>query len=247
METPDDIFKHIQDFLGYSPENINILEAKIDIAVQMDYFNMASKIREEDVKSITYSPDELLGNQLTTDQVKEYLIVLAGAGDVANFRIIESYIPLATDETGDWALIALNESRFNVINSLTDGSNVFISTGLGGKKGMLRYFIVFIPEADDFTQAHEQLVIDEIYFSFKRSESEVESVEVVGRFICATVLIPVNIRVDLSVKSVIDECVKSGCPISTGYVVTNVKQLTLDEINRVINKQPVDGMDFDEI
>ncbi|BDX39388.1 hypothetical protein CYCD_27430 [Tenuifilaceae bacterium CYCD] len=65
-------------------------------------------------------------------------------------------------------------------------------------------------------------------------------------FICVTVLIPLEIAVNEPIKAVVNECLTLGCSLNDGYIVTNVKELSLEEIRKVINKEPIDGMSFDE-
>ena len=102
---------------------------------------------------------------------------MAGSDDVENYRLIEQYASIALPELKDWALMALNESRFHMVSSLSEEDGVFISTGLGGKSNKLRYFIVFVPNSDGLIAEHKQLVVDEVNFIFPRYNSEIEKVE----------------------------------------------------------------------
>ncbi|HNV52127.1 MAG TPA: hypothetical protein PKM28_04515, partial [Tenuifilaceae bacterium] len=151
MDNPDELFNHIKSILGESPESMRILEDSISIDVQMEYYKMVSKVRGSEV-SKDYNSDDLLSNKLTIDEAKEYLIRLAGTDNVENYRLIEQYASIASPDLKDWALMALNESRFHMVSSLSEEDGVFISTGLGGKSGKLRYFIVFVPNSDWLSQ-----------------------------------------------------------------------------------------------
>ena len=245
MDNPDELFNHIKSILGESPESMRILEDSISIEVQLEYYKLVSKIRgSEPLKD--YNPEELLSKKLTPDEVKEYLIRLAGTDNVENYRLIEQYASVAPTELKDWALMALNESRFHMVSSLSDEDGVFISTGLGGKSGKLRYFIVFVPNSEGLSQEQKQLVVDEVNFLFPRYSSDVEIAEITGDFICVTALIPMDIAVNEPINAVIDECLTLGCSLNDGYIVTNVKTLSLDEIQKVLNHEPIDGMSFDE-
>ena len=90
MDNPDELFNHIKSILGESPESMRILEDSISIEVQLEYYKLVSKIRgSEPLKD--YNPEELLSKKLTPDEVKEYLIRLAGTDNVENYRLIEQY------------------------------------------------------------------------------------------------------------------------------------------------------------
>lgn len=245
MNNSDELFAQIKSILSGSSESMRILEDSINIDVQMEYYKMVSKARgsEEPTNS---NPYDLLNNKLTPDEAKEYLIRLSGTDDVENYRLIEQYVSIASPELKDWALMALNESRFHMVSSLSDENGVFISTGLGGKSNKLRYFIVFVPNNDGLIAEQKKLVVDEVNFIFPRYDSEIEKTEILDDFICITTLIPVNVAVNVPIKTVIEECLTLGCSLSDGYIVTNVKELSLEEIRRVINREPIDGMSFDE-
>ncbi len=245
MDNPDELFNHIKSILGESPEIMRILEDSISIDVQMEYYKMVSKVRGSEV-STDYNPNDLLNNKLATDEVKEYLIRLAGTDNVENYRLIEQYASVVPTDLKDWALMALNESRFHLVSSLCEEDGVFISTGLGGKSGKLRYFIVFVPNSEGLSQEQKQLVVDEVNFLFPRYSSEIEIAEITGDFICVTALIPMDIAVNEPINAVIDECLTLGCSLNNGYIVTNVKTLSQEEIQKVLNHEPIDGMNFDE-
>ena len=55
-----------------------------------------------------------------------------------------------------------------------------------------------------------------------------------------------DIAVNEPINAVIDECLTLGCSLNDGYIVTNVKTLSLEEIQKVLNHEPIDGMNFDE-
>jgi hypothetical protein len=244
-DNPDELFNHIKSILGASPESMKILEDSISIDVQMEYYKMVSKIRSAETLK-TFIADDLLNLNLSNDEVKEYLIHLAGSDDVENYRLIEQYVSIAPPELKEWALMALNESHFHMVSSLSDENGVFISTGLGGKSDKLRYFIVFVPSNDGLNAEQKQLVVDEANFIFPRYNSEIEKIEILDDFVCVTVLIPLDVAVNEPIKEVIAECLSLGCSLNDGYIVTNVKQLSLEEIRKIINREPIEGMDFDD-
>ena len=143
-------------------------------------------------------------------------------------------------------MLALNECRFHLVGALTDEEGVLISTGMGGLDGKLRYFIVLIPAVDMLSQQQAKLVTDEVKFIFKHYDSEVERVEMADRYMCITALVPMSVPVNQPVTAVIKECNGMGNLLDEGYIVTNVKTLAPDEIRKVLNREPIDGIYFDD-
>jgi len=242
----DELFRQIQEFLGDSGKRMSIIEDVVDIAIQKEYFSMAEHYRNNPDANEVVSADALFLGDTTDEQLKKILVLLASSPEVENYRAIERFVSVASPQLKDWALLALNECRFHLVGSLTDDNGVLISTGMGGRDGKLRYFIVLVPAVEMLSPEQAMLVMDEVQFMFKRNNSEVESVEMAERYVCITALIPMNIPVSQPVMAVINECNGMGNLLDEGYIVTNVKPLATDEITKVLNREPIDGMNFDD-
>lgn len=244
---PEEIFMQIQEFLGNAGKRLSIVEDVVDISIQKDYFRMAEQFRnKQDTKEVNVSADILFSNDTTEEQLKEVLVLLASSGEVESYRAIEKFVSVAPSQLKGWALLALNECRFHLVGALTDEEGVLISTGMGGLDGKLRYFIVLIPAVDMLSQQQAKLVTDEVKFMFKHYDSEVERGEMADRYMCITALVPMSVPVNQPVTAVIKECNGMGNLLDEGYIVTNVKTLAPDEIRKVLNREPIDGIYFDD-
>ena len=154
MEEHENLYEKIKEILGGSPGSLKILEHKIDLDLQVEYFETSRRLRDEreeewamDQARYLYEP----GYSLPVK--KEILARLASIGRVSCYRHIEEYMQHAEEELEDWALLALNESRMHLESKILEENQVFISTGLGGKDGKLRYFVA--PVSYTHLRAHE--------------------------------------------------------------------------------------------
>lgn len=222
------------------PGNFNILEEQIDLEVQMKYFELSKKVREEEAeKNYLENIDELFASETGLERKKEILIGLAGLDDVKAYRALEKFRENAGPEIRSWAVLALQENRMLLQTSLLDEQQFFISTGLGGKGKKLRYYVVFINSDPNklLTKTQQKLVKDELIFGLKPEEGEFESIEFSEGFCTSLVLLPVTADIKKVFSGVVEECNQYGSFLEEDMIITNVKVLSRNEILDIINKQ----------
>ena len=238
----ENIQDKLQSFLGKIPENFSVLEEEIDIDTQMEYFKFAKKLSRENDTDIIEKADLLYDESVSLDEKKEILVQLAGIDEPKAFRIIEKY---KEDQQGkelfEWTAMAFQESRMLIQGSLLEENQVFISTGMGGKGQKLRYFVVLISENDEgFTQAQAKLLKSEVEYSFANSDSEIEEFNIAGKFVTLTALIPLVSNIKQLFATAIEECNQLGNFVKENFIVTNVKKLSVEEIEEFLNNTDED-------
>lgn len=236
----EEFYNDIQKMFEDLPGNFNILEEQIDLEVQMKYFELSKKVKEEESeKKYLEFADELFLPETELDRKKEILIGLAGVDDVKAYRALEKFLEQAGAEIRSWAVLALQENRMLLQTSLLDEQQFFISTGLGGKGKKLRYYVVFINRNRHkiLTKTQQKLVKDELIFGLKPEEGEFESIEFSEGFCTALVLLPVTADIKHVFSNVVEECNQYGNFLEEDMIITNVKVLSRNEILDIINKQ----------
>ncbi|NOZ45877.1 MAG: hypothetical protein GXO79_03755, partial [Chlorobi bacterium] len=144
----ENIFDKLRELASQLDGNFNILENVIDVNVQMEYFKYSRNVKKDiDAKSILSKINNLFNENISISDKKHLLSQLASLDDVKAFRAIEKYMKNSDELLHDWALMAYQESKMLLESSLLDESQVFISTGLGGKGTKLRYFIVLFSKS----------------------------------------------------------------------------------------------------
>ena len=236
----------IQKALDNLPENINILEEQIDINTQMKYFEYSKKIRKKELLNEFFEArEELFSSTVSTKRKKKILSVIAGMDDIAAFRTIERFIQYEKGELKQWGILAYQESRMLIQSSLLDEQQVFISTGLGGKGQSLRYFAVFINREGDkvLDKTQKKLLKNELIFEIEKSEGEFENIRFIEGFSTVKVLLPIKANIKQVFRDVIDECNQYGNFLEEDMIVTNVKELTREEIIEVLEQNINDNHD----
>jgi hypothetical protein len=232
MEQEENIFEKIQELLGNFKGSYSVLQEQVDIDVQLEYFESSKKYRKsKDKKDHHLLIGELNSGESDLELKKNILIQHAAVDQVEAYRAIESYHKNPDPELKDWAILAMQESRVLLESSFLDENQVLISTGLGGKGSKLRYFVVLIAKKGlNFEDLHRKIISDELKFIFQKYNSDVEDVQYSEKFAAVKALIPLNKSLNSIFNEVVDECNQLGDFLHTNVIVTNVKELTFDEI-----------------
>ena len=234
----ENIFDKIKELFGKVSGNLNVLEEQIDIELQMEYFKASKKLKENPVEDIILRKQDLYDENISLKEKKQLLVMLASVDDVEAFRTIEKYTSQADPKIYQWSILALQESRMILESSLLDENQVFISTGLGGKGSKLRYFIVLMHhEKSKFNDIQQKVIQSEFDFSLNKHDGELESVNFSGPYAKLLAVIPIQAPLKELFQNAIHEANQIGDFIKENFIVTNVKQLTDNEITDFLEKE----------
>ena len=161
------LFDKLNELTKNISGKLNILNEQIDINVQIEYFEYSKNIKEKNKSlNIIDVKNKLFSQETKTEEKKEIIVILASDDNVKSYRILEEYSKNPDKELKEWSILALQESRMVLEGSILNEDQIFISTGLGGKKSKLRYFTVLFSKNDnDFTDTQKKLISKELKFS----------------------------------------------------------------------------------
>jgi hypothetical protein len=229
-------FDQIQKFLKEFNGEINIIDEKIDIELQMEYFDLSKKMKDSALTDWHANVELLSNDQISLGDKKRCLVQLASVEDVKVFRFLEEFAKSANDELKHWTLLALQESRLLLQSKLLDQSQVLISTGLGGKDNRLRYFFVLFNKTNRaFTKLQQKVIKGEFEFVFGKNNSIIEEISFSKNTASILALVPLSVPIQDVFNSAVDECNQMGDFLKENSIITNVRMLTKDEID-IYNK-----------
>jgi len=249
----NNILDHLSEILKHNPQNLTIVEEQIDIEIQMEYFKVARDFKETRSTDVSVNEKEKLTNpDVSIEDKKQILTRLATLESVEAYRAIEAFYNNETDSfLQSWSALALKESKMMLESSLLDEKQILISTGLGGKKSKLRYFIVFVSKSGEiFNETQQKVIKSEVEFMLQESRSDVESIDFDENYSKIVSLIPLDIPIKDTISGVIEECNQYGDFIMPNFIITNVKKLSTQEITDFLNapdSDEDDDTDFDEL
>jgi hypothetical protein len=232
----ENLFDKIQEILGNLQGNFNVLEEQIDIDLQLEYFELSKDNKKTiDREEAFNERDDLFSDLRTIQQKKSLLVRLASVDKVEAFRTLERYRQNPDPELKDWASLAMHESKMLLEGSFLNENQVFISTGLGGKGQKLRYFAVFLLEEgevmDDFKQ---KIIRSEMEYIFKKYDIEIEEIKFQDTLATLKAVIPIQVQLNQIFEKLIENCNQLGNFLQPNFIVTNVKELSMEEISEVL-------------
>ncbi len=239
MEEHENIYDKIKELLGSLPSQLKVLEEKIDIELQLEFFEHSRRIRDSfNPDSVANDSRKLFLSEVTIEEKKNILAGIATIPIVESYRVIERFLKETPGILKNWAILALQENRMLLESILLDESHVFISTGLGGKGNKLRYFIVlFGKEHKDFTDLQKKIIRTEFEICLGQHNSELEELNFSGYLANLLAMIPMTVIIKQLFSKAIDECNQYGDFLLSNFIITNVKELSFDEIREYVKSQ----------
>jgi hypothetical protein len=234
----ENIQDKLRQIFGKIPD-FSILEEKIDLDLQLEYFECSKNAKEKlDPDQVVGKKEDIFNLELDKEIRKKRFAELASVEDVEVYRTIEKYVHLGIQDLRSWAILSLQESRMLLESGLLNENQVFLSTGLGGKEDKLRYFIVLLhKEKIRFTATQQQVVRNEFEIMLRQQEGEIEKISYYQKYAALLVLLPIDVAIRDTFKSAIRECNLYGDFLRENFIVTNVKELEIDEIEEFINNR----------
>jgi len=227
---------------------VKVIEAIIDPDTHLEYIDYALKLKKEkfDVDNVKEQADELFSDNKEIKDKKRLLTLMAKVDDVSIYRKIERYAQKPDKELEEWAKIAKQESLTLIQSSLLEEEQILISTGLGGKGNKIRFFIVLKAENEEkFSDLFVNVIKKEVNFSLSNNNCELEKLEFGDYFFSITALFPLDFDIIEKILGEITEELKEiGLDISEKYLLTNVKTIEIDEVEKVfkeIDRKSVSG------
>jgi hypothetical protein len=217
---------------------LNILEERINVKTQMEYFNLSKSLKKEINKDdIISRKDEIFNQELSLNEKKILLASMASIENIELYRTLEKFVKTKDKKLYEWGILAMQECRMLLESSLLDENQVFISTGLGGKNNKLRYFIVIISNSNtELDDVKKRIIESELDFSLKNHNAELEKITFNEKYAAIVCLLPINLTISEIIKGIIDECNKMGNFLEKNYLITNVQEFAIDEIDNLIKQ-----------
>jgi len=238
MEDHENIYDKLKELLGGVPNQFRILEEKIDIDLQLEYFEESRRNKNLIDPGIIAKSDNLFSEDTPIEEKKCLLSKVALLGNVESFRIIERFLSGNPGELKNWGILAYQESRMLLETKLLDENHILISTGLGGSGEKLRYFIVlFGKDKSGFSDFQRKIIQNEMEIGLKKYSSDLEEIKFSGSLATILAMIPMKAIIKNVFSETIIECNQYGNFLLSDFIITNVKELTFEEIREYIKSK----------
>jgi len=237
MKNDRNALKDLQQSLENLKGNLHVLEINVPVEKQMEYFRFAEAFRinffddwnvEDQIKVLTSADASPL-------EVKYTLVFLAISGSVKAYRAIEAYYEKHPDE---WTAMSLMQAKITLESEFSDEKQIFISTGLGGKGDQLRFFAFFKSQGGkNFSDYQKKLIEKEIPYYIRNYHGIPEEIQIRENYFTVLFLIHIQVDIKTMLDEAIGECNQYGDFINKGFIITNVRVFTAEEIQNELMKK----------
>jgi len=232
MKTDNDPFRDLQNSLDKAKGNLHVLETNVPVEKQMEYFRFSEKIKNLDIGDEEVEEHiKILNSAVSSVPVIQYtLVCLASSGNVKAYRAIETYNEIHSD---DWSSMALLQAKITLQTQLSDEKQIFISSGLGGKGDLIRFYAFFKSTDNEFFSEYQRNLIEkEIPYYIENYNGVTEEIDIRDNYF--TILFLIQFRTDVKkiLEEVVFECNQYGNFINNGFIITNMKVFSEEEIQK---------------
>jgi len=237
MKNDKNALKELQHSLNTIKGNLHILEVNVPVEKQMEYFRYSEVIRNNfsENPSVDEQLKVLSSSESSTQDVKYALAFLAVSGNVKAFRAIETY---NKTHFSDWAKMAYIQAKMTLESEFSDEKQFFISTGLGGKGEQLRFFAFFkSKDGKNFSDYQKQLIEKELFYCIQNHNGILEELQIRDSYFTLLFLIHIQVDIKTMLEDFVDECNQYGDFLHKGFVITNVKIFSDEEIQNDLIKK----------
>ncbi len=233
MNNQDILIKRMREIARTNPESIRVIETKIAPEVQIEFFESLSKcIDNKEYYEPNLLYNELNNNNTLFDRKKEILSTLTISGDVAIYRMIEKYLKETTDESlKAWSYLAYKQAEIFLEAKLTNESNIYIASGLGGLNHRLRYSFVLAATESKCSNSQKNIISGELEYFIKKNDGIIENIEFEFNYTICTCLVPIYIDIVDLIKIIIFEINIYGNFLQESVFITNEKLIEKKDLN----------------
>ncbi|MDR2138470.1 MAG: hypothetical protein LBP50_02830 [Tannerella sp.] len=238
----NDIYNRFQEFLQEKGDgNFYILEQQVPIKVQTDYFEYSNQLRKSPPRLDETDCEAYLARLRLPDtpeeQKRKLLASLAVSGQAKAYGILKQYAEECDPALSDWAYLALMESRIVLETELSDGKQIYISTGMGGEGQRLRFFILLAASSDvPFLPYQRQMIEQESAYFLSGENGKIESLTIREKHVELLVLLPIQVDLNRLLGKLIRECNQYGNFLSKNMMITNVRVFDEEEITKFLQQ-----------
>ena len=241
MKGQEDIFKKFYESFQNMNGRFHILEHRVPVEQQIEYFKYSNLVRKssivEDGIDFEQYIEDLENSELSKEYKKRALSILATSKQVKAYRLLERYVNNPDEELVNWAYMALMECRITLESELSGEKQIYISTGLGGKGENIRFYVLMMSSGGiPFEDYQRKIIEKEFEYAMSKKKCEIERLTIGGKYVELVILIPIRLDIKKILEDVITECNLYGNFLSELFTVTNVKELSQEEVDQLVEK-----------
>ncbi len=225
-------------FLEGLPLKFRVMNIRLSVETQMEFLEILGKLEEPiDIEVFNSNRERLLDSETPLDERKLLLAQFAMIDDVEVMRVLERYAETCPDDVKDFAQMAAYQSKLFLEAAILGENQVVVASGLGGEGDKMRFCVALISRnREPLSEVQQQIVQKELVYQLKQNNAEAESVEFDGCYVRVLALIPMRSNVKGMFEQCVEVCNELGDFLDNNMVISTVKVLTVEDLDRIVNE-----------
>ena len=221
-------------------KNFRALKEKISMNDTSEYIDFHNQVNREE-----YSDDQVLekgktileNDSLSAHEIKKTLLLLAHSEDMKALHILDKYLSIVPSSLKSFATLAYQECLTSLSADMLEEDQVMVSTGLGSKNNMMRYYFVISHKNKlNFDDSQKKIIEEEFKKVCANKESEIESIEFNKNYALIEALCSINVAIGDVIDSGINQCNKVNNFLRFHYYTTNIEKPSKNTITEYLKE-----------
>lgn len=250
MDELSNLFNRLQK---NASSEIGFLDINLGKDFILEFLESYSKIAKKETNF-----EELLKNNplesetATDDEIKHWLVHISTHTQPQAIEILKTLRQNPSFERlHAWAQMCDTILKANFKSEMLNENQMFMLTGMGGRDNKIRMFVGFVAEnGSDFSPAQTKLLKNELEFTLKQHNGELESIEFEQEIAKAVFLLPFDAHIGDIINEAVTNANELGHYIKDNFLFTNhgilSKQEILDFFREKENKNDSENDDSQE-
>lgn len=220
---------------------ISVYEGDIPIkpSVHEEYIEYHGRISIDnyDYEKTFRETKKLFEKDIPWEVKKKLLFLLGEFATPECFQILKRYLNNEKLLHKEWALLALQELRFHIENELYEEGKDMVMSPIGGKRNMLRYYVVVSKKkGKKFSNEEKNILKLALTKIAKQMQSEAEDFEFNNSYVLIKMLTSVDVASGDVIDALLDECKDI---LRYHYFMVNTHKPTKKEIDEYLGMDSV--------
>jgi hypothetical protein len=232
------------DFFQRYPLKIKLVDVKLDINAQVEYFSLLAKAlrKYSNEASVEALMEQAFDAGVPLEERKLMLVRLSCSEEVEVLRALEQHEKNCSDEEiKDILTMCVYQCRNGVESALLGEQHAVLVSGMGGKDNKIRYFAALATlSGQPWTTTEQHLLREELLLASKEHDAVVEMLEFSGKYAKILLLTPITLSPITVVRNAKDASNALGIFINQNEVITNVERLSDEKLDKIFSGEAIE-------
>ncbi|MGL4364275.1 MAG: hypothetical protein ACRCSB_03610 [Bacteroidales bacterium] len=225
--------------LRHSPLKFKIIDLDIHIKTQLDFLKQIQQIRKPITENYFIRRwNDLLNNEIPLDVKKQLLVEFSFLGTIKVMHRLDRFALKCPSNLKDFAKMAAYQCKIFLEASILEEPKILLASGLGGKDGKLRLFVVFIAKNNvPLSEIQQEIIKKELDYNLEIYDAQLEKLSFDSLYAKIFCLVPLEINLPQFIRNCISGCNELGDFLDKTIIATADREISSKDIEIILSKR----------